>query len=1238
VQLIDGQPVYSATDLVGFLACGHRFALERAALVNLVKKPIRRDPAIEAIAKRGERHEQRYLADLEAEGRTVIRIDRPADEDPRPYGERLRAQAAATEDAMRAGADVIYQATFFDGTWLGFADFLLRVETPSDLGGWSYVVADTKLARTAKASAILQVCSYVEQLTRVQGIAPRELRIVLGGSARETAVFPVSDFMAYYRTVKAAFEAGVGATVPVYPIEATYPDPVEFCDVCAWAIHCKDQRYADDDLSRVAGITAKQRKALKAREVKQRRQLAVLGPGGLDPRLEGVSGEAFDRIQRQASIQVRGEDAGEQLHELLDPELDTDGNLVPDRGFLVLPVPSLNDLFFDIEGDPFALDDGVEYLFGVLEPSREDPARPGEPNFHEIWSRERGGPQEGDVTRAAEKAAFEELVDLLIAQLDRDPSMHVYHYAAYEKTALAKLAQRHATREEEVDRLLRGRVLVDLYRVVRQALRASVESYSIKRLEGLYRFVREQDLKSAGSSIVAFEAWLDGGAAENGEVGEAILRQIAEYNRDDVVSNWKLRDWLEERRVDLAKKLSRVIPRPPDEPEAKDPEELDEAQQRVADLVAALTDGVPAHEDVRSKEQHARWLLAQLLNWHRREDKAFWWRFFELCGMTDEELVDEREALGRITFDVDLGPDKQSVLERYRFPIQDHGMKVGREVVNPESVKPGEGRKMSFSAAGVVTEVDEIGLTITIRRGAAGQRMGRPKALIPYDNVRTPEQRAALQRIATWVLQHDIDAAGQDGGPGPYRAARDLLLRRGPRGAQSNGGLAHASESQVDAAIRLGRSLDHGTLSIQGPPGSGKTFAGARMIVELVRQGRRVGVTANSHKVIGNMLDAVAKAAGKADPPMNVRIGQKPGQHEEPTSPVATKLASNGAVRQALANRDVDVVGGTGWLWSDDELQRSIDVLFVDEAAQFSLANTIAASTAGDSLVLLGDPQQLEQPLQGSHPPGAERSALGHVLGADPVISPDRGLFLKNTWRLHPDIAAYTSEVFYAGQLGFEPSLANQSLSGVPPAAGTGLRWAPVVHAGDPRESIEEATVIAKLVRDLLDVGATWTNRHGETARITIDDIVIVAPYNAHVERISRTLADAGLVTDRVGTVDKFQGQEAPISIYSMATSTPEEAPRGMEFLYSLNRLNVATSRARCAAIVVASPALVRVSCHTPRQMQLANALCRLVEVAEEDERREPPAPSLPAGPTLPLGSDRTDLGPTQLSWLDGGP
>jgi superfamily I DNA and/or RNA helicase len=359
-----------------------------------------------------------------------------------------------------------------------------------------------------------------------------------------------------------------------------------------------------------------------------------------------------------------------------------------------------------------------------------------------------------------------------------------------------------------------------------------------------------------------------------------------------------------------------------------------------------------------------------------------------------------------------------------------------------------------------------------------------------------------------------------------------------------------------------------------------------------------------------------------------VRIGQKPGQDEEPTHVHAETLTSAPAIASALAAGDLDVVGGTAWLWSSTALAGSVDVLIVDEAGQMSLANTVAVSPAARSLVLLGDPQQLDQPLKGSHPPGAERSALGHLLAGAPgepphaTMPPDRGLFIEKTWRLHPAICAYTSELFYASELHSIAGLERQAIAAgsaathdtpvpagprathdVPVPAGpridgSGIRWLPVDHAGNDTDSIEEAGAIVDIVRGLLDRGARWTNRDGVAARLRLEDFVIVAPYNAHVDRIAATLGAAGFAGARVGTVDKFQGQEAPLSIYAMGSSSAEDAPRGMEFLYSLNRLNVATSRARCVALVVASPALVRVCCATPRQMQLANALCRLVEVA----------------------------------------
>ena len=1182
MQLIDGVPVYAATDLVGFLACRHRFALERAALAALVPRPDRDDPEIELIRKRGFEHEHRYLAELETRGRAVVEIH--PDGYATDAGAALRAAATATRDAMASGADVIYQATFFDGRWRGHADFLRRVDRPSGLGDWSYEVADTKLARRVKASAVLQICSYIEQLTAVQALEPAELHVVLGGSAREERSLRVADYMAYYRRVKAEFEAAVQAGETVYPVTATYPEPVEHCDVCRWAIHCRDQRRRDDDLSLVAGISARQRGALKARGVATRRGLAGLELP-VRPRLERVSAEALARVREQARLQVAGEDEGRILWELLEPDRDEHGRLVPDRGLLALPEPSPNDLFFDIEGDPFALDDGVEYLFGVLEPGRPDSGEPARPLFHEIWSRD----ATGNVTRAAEKVAFEALVDLLVERWEADPSLHVYHYAAYERSALGRLAQRHGTREAEVDRLFREGVLVDLFRVVRQAVRVSVESYSIKRLEPLYELEREVDLRSAGTSIVQFEAWLERDAAEDRAAGEAILREIAGYNRDDVVSNWRLRNWLEARRWDLEAMIDERPGRPTPGVPGAEPNPATERDAVVAELVDDLTRSLPEDPAARTEEERARWLLAQLLGWHRREDKAFWWRYYELLKMTDEDRVDAREPLGNVVFLDEIGTSgRDGRLQRFSFPRQEHSLKIGGSVVDPETEK----------STGTVVTIDDAELVVTLRRTRSElDRSASPTSLVPFDFVGTDVLQDSLLRIARAVRSRGM----ADAGIAP--AGLELLLRRPPAIGQAPGAaLRAAGEPSADAANRLALALDGGTLAIQGPPGSGKTYTAARMIVTLVLNGRRVGVTANSHKVIGHLLDEVALAAA-GDP--RVRLGQRPGQEAERTCEAAVAIKDNAAARRALDQGTVTVLGGTPWVWANEALAGSVDVLFVDEAGQLSLASTLAISPATRSIVLLGDPQQLDQPLRGSHPPGAERSALGHLLGDRATLPEAEGLFLDRTWRLHPDVCAYTSEVFYDDQLASVPGLAMQALSGVPPADGTGVRWQPVAHAGNRTDSVEEAEVIAALVGKLLGGDATWTDVDGVTAPLRLENLLVVAPYNDHVELIAARLAEAGWPGARVGTVDKFQGQQSVVAIYAMGSSTAEDAPRVMEFLYSRNRLNVATSRARCVAVVVASPELIRVQCHTPHQMRLANALCRLVEVAAE---QEPPA------------------------------
>jgi uncharacterized protein len=1156
MQLIDGRPVFSATDLVGYLACEHLTALERSALDHPELRPERIDRELDLIRRHGERHEARYLGLLEAEGRRVVRIDKARDGEERL--ERLERQRAETVAAMEIGADVVYQATFFDGRWLGYADFLLKVqspERPSVWGAWHYEVADTKLARHVKASAVLQICSYVDQLTAIQGPQPTNLRVVLGGGAHEEVVLRVDDYMAYYRAAKRRFEEAFGL-----PAGATYPEPVDHCEVCRWWQVCRDRRRADDHLSLVANISSRQRRALVDRGITTVVQLAN-APLAFDPPLDGTSAASMDRVRRQARIQVEGRETGRMLHELMLPK---DGaEIPPELGLAALPPPDPGDLFLDLEGDPFAFDDGLDYLFGVLDLSGA---------FTPIWSLDPDG--SGDISLAGEKAAFERLIDLLVERLARHPAMHVYHYAAYEPTALKRLMGRHATREEEVDRLLRGGVLVDLYRVVRQGLIASVESYSIKRLEPLYGYERAVELKDATSSIVAFEEWLQLGDTDR--PSSDILDEIARYNEDDVRSTLALRDWLEERRGELASLTGHEVPRPGPK-EAQATAELTARLQRIEDLTQRLVDGFDPAEGTERSAGHARWLLGQLLSWHRREDKSFWWLYFHLLNdLTDEERVEASEPIGMLTYEGVVDTVKQSLVHRYRFPFQDHDIRVGGGIRDPATDgSPGE-----------VVAIDDAHGTIDLKRGRTST-VPHPASVIPFQWFDPTGHVDALTGLAEWVIEHDID------GPGRHRAARDLLLGRPPRLREAGATLdAREGEDDLARARRLAVELDHGTLAIQGPPGSGKTYTGARMVVDLVAAGRRVGVTAMSHKVIANFLTAVAAAAREEG--VRVRIGQRCSEDDTAEDPTITRLPDNGSALQQLVDGEVDLVGGTTWLWCRPEMAEAVDTLFVDEAGQMSLANVLAAAQAATSLVLLGDPLQLNQPLQGTHPPGADRSALGHVLGDEAVMPPTLGLFLEHTWRMHPRVTSFTSTAFYEGRLESQADRSRQAMVGPEPMRGAGVHLVPSDHTGADNESPEEAREVAQLVRAIVESGSSWVDHKGETRRIGYRDVLVVAPYNAQVGAILRALPEA-----RVGTVDKFQGQEAPISIYSMTTSTPEDAPRGMSFLYSRNRLNVATSRAKCIAVVVAEPALLRVRARTPEQMRLANALCLFVEMAE---------------------------------------
>jgi predicted RecB family nuclease len=1071
VRPANGDLRVSPSDLNAFLACPHLTSLELAVAREQFGRPLRPNPYAVLIRRKGDEHEAAYLVAL---GEGVVAIG-----DPREIG--WDAAATTTEQAIRDGAGFVYQAALIEDQWRGLADFL---ELQPD---GSYEVVDTKLARRAKPAHLLQLCFYTEQLARMQGRWPELMHVVNGLGERES--FRPQDFLAYYRRLKARFLDAVENARP------TYPYPVDHCSLCEFLARCQEQWERDDHLSLVAGIRRTQVERLNAAGIATLESLATT----TDMRVKKLRPETLAKLREQAELQLHRRRTGELAHTILP--------LQPDRGFALLPQPSPGDIWLDFEGDPwYEPARGLEYLAGWVWLGDD-----GEPQYEHIWS----------LDREQEKAGFERLIDLIREHRAREPGMHVYHYAPYERTALQRLMGEHGTRESELDDLLRGEVLVDLFRVVRQALRLSLPSYSIKELEAFYGFERGEEMGGGGSAVVAFEEWLE--ARE-----DAILEEIRAYNEDDCRSLYQLHRWLLELRPAEVE-----WPRPPEEREVKEEtkERLEERARVEAELLADAQEGEP------------RWLLAHLLEYHRREEKPQWWGYFYNRGLDPEELIESTETIGELELDGEPVPVKKSLEYTLRFPPQEH--KIGGAAVDPATERLYQ------------VKVDDERGCVTLRRSVELKDEPLPAALIPGKPLPTWVQRDAVLRFAQAQER--------------YPALVEILERQAPR-ARLDGTIAEAAAS-----------LDGGYLFVQGPPGSGKTWLGARAAIELMRRGQRVGITSLSHKAIHKFLEDVRGAALEAD--FTFKGRKKAGGEENAYEDEFVDCTGS---NDEMLDEELQLLAGTSFLFAREKLDGHLDTLFVDEAGQVALADVLAVGTAARNVVLLGDPNQLSQVSQGSHPPGANASVLGHLLGDDETVRDEMGLFLEHTWRMRPEVNGFISESFYDGRLrSAEATLARSVCDG------NGIRFLPVEHEGNRTQSPEEAEVVAREVGRL--VGTAYVDESGERA-LQEEEVIVVAPYNAHV-RCLRDKFPSGVA---VGTVDKFQGQQAPVVFYAMGSSSSEDVPRGLDFLFSRNRLNVAISRAQCLAYLVCSPRLLDANCRTVEQMRLVNALCRLVELAPE--------------------------------------
>jgi len=1152
VFVLDGVIVTSASDLTEASKC--EFAFLRALDVKLgriEKAPEIEDPMYVRSSRLGDEHEHHILERYrERFGARVAEIERPES----LTADALAAAVAETSAAFEGGAEVVFQATFFDGAFVGFADFVVR--RPDG----RYRVQDSKLARSARVTALLQLAAYAAQLRRLGVDTDETVELLLGdGSVSEHRL---SDIEPVYRKRRARL---------LRVIDAHLADqgPVAWGDprftVCGRCDTCDAEVQAARDVLLVAGMRVTQREHLIATGLNTIDALAdSTGP------VEGIPEGTLDGLREQARLQLRA----------------TPGEAPPVRVYnapvlAALPHPDDGDLFFDFEGDPLYTEGagerwGLDYLFGMVDVNAE---------FTAFWGHD----------FAAERLALEAFLAFVKERRAQHPRMHIYHYAAYEQTHLLALAARHGVGEEEVDGLLRDGVLVDLYPLVRKAVRVGSRSYSIKKLEPLYMGteLRESEVTNGADSITEYANARDLLALGREEEAQPLLDALGDYNRYDCVSTLRLRDWL------LARAAENGIPvgtAPADELEAP-PEE---SPLRAA-LLGYAGDPLDPH---RTPDRAAVALAAAAIDFHRREQKSFWQSHYARLIQPIEEWAETRDVLAVDTVRV------------VRDWYQDDGQRVERRELLL-SGRWGPGSAVRVSERGGPFLLYEFPGPFRQPRAQPGSRTARtvavigatedgsvvvretlPRDVLPYRDAPTaltpaapPDARRLGEAIREWGT--GLLAALQ-AGTWPVDATVDLLRRTPPRtvsGALAGEGPSDGS-GRIAAVVASLLDLDRSYLAVQGPPGTGKSYLGAHVIARLVAEhGWRVGVVAQSHAVVENLLDRVV-AAG-LDP---ARVGKVASASAAPDEERAyTVLPPDGQLLFAEDNAAGGfVLGGTAWDFANPARvpRDSLDLLVVDEAGQFSLASTIAVGVAAANLLLLGDPQQLPQVSQGRHPEPVDGSALGWVSDGHDVLPAEYGYFLAESRRMHPALAEAVSVLSYEGRLHAHPDAGRRLLAGV----GPGMHPVPVVHVGNATASPEEAAVVVDLVRGAL--GRSWSDPSAgvEDQPLGPEDVIVVTPYNAQLVEVRAALDAAGHPAVRVGTVDKFQGQEAAVAIVSLAASSATDAPRGMSFLLMKNRLNVAISRAKWAAYLVHSPELAEFLPTTPTGVTELSAFIRLVE------------------------------------------
>ncbi len=921
-------------------------------------------------------------------------------------------------------------------------------------------------------------------------------------------------------------------------VDKQKPERCSFCSTCEWQEECEKIWIKEDNLNQVGGLTKVHLKKLLELKIDTANKLSKQNP---DKILKGFRKEISQRLITQAKLQKEYEKTNVPIHQ------PNPNNLNGIKGFNLLPEPSECDLYFDIESvEDHIYSGGLEYLLGIyyIENGKE--------KFKALWSH----------NKEDEKKNLIKFFDFTKSHFKKYPNSKIYHYGSYEITALLKLTSFHKVKGIEYDHYLNLNKFVNLLEVNRQGLFISENSYSLKNIEKFYEFKREGDVQRGDASQEYYIEWLE-------TQDQNFLDEIESYNKQDCDSTYQLHRWL----LDIKPSESSwfVSQKKDNEMELRDWEvDMITYQEKV--------------EKSKIQNKQIKQLMSDIIGFYNREDKPAWREFFDRRSKSDEELIDDPECIGNMKSNGEPTTDKRSLLYSYKFEDQDFKLRKSKKTViaNNQDIEQND-------YAGTIIDIDYKKKELLLKRG-------KSQGILPQILSIGPDKPRPNTKLISNTYKF-IDTLINN--EKKYKALNDFLEKKHPniKGIK-NGEKIVKSDNFSKEIPKIISNLEDSFIYIQGPPGTGKTFQASNAIIELLKQNKKIAITGLSHKVIHNLLQRIEDMAKEKQ--FNF-VGYKRGNLEDEDTIFKGEFIKtyekDPVFMDALKEDNVgQIFAGTKYHLASSFYDEKIDYLFIDEAGQVSLADLISTGNIAKNIVLIGDQNQLGQPIRGTHPNESGQSILDYLLEGKDTIPEDRGIFLNKTYRLNSKINEFISSNFYEDRLICDERTDKRIIKFEKKSLikKHGIHYIQMDHKNNVQTSIEEFEVVKDLMQQL--IGSEFDD-NGKKRKLNVDDFLIISPYNTQVNLLISKLEESKIKNPRVGTIDKFQGQEAPITIISMTSSDNDSLPRNKEFFFSRNRLNVAISRAQVASIILFNPQLLDSSPKNLDHIKLMNNFFKFINL-----------------------------------------